>query len=164
MPEFKEYIEQYNLYIIIGTGSLLLISIILQMVLWKKLNKLKESYKRLTRGVNVSNLEELILNFTDRVENINQNVNNLNIEQKQLSQEITNCIITPKIVRYNAFEDMGSNLSFTTALLDKEKNGLVLTSIYCRDESRFYAKVVQAGESQQNLSPEEKAILEEYEK
>ncbi|MBM7855808.1 uncharacterized protein YlxW (UPF0749 family) [Desulfohalotomaculum tongense] len=157
-----QQVEQYSLYILLILTALLMFSLIIQIVMWAKIKKLKKNYQRLTRGINVKSIEELVLVFTDRVEQINKDLNQLKKEQEQLSQQMKTCIKTPKILKYNAFEDMGSNLSFSMALLDNEYNGLILTSIYGRDESRFYAKRINKGKSEQNLSPEEKIILEEY--
>jgi hypothetical protein len=59
------------------------------------------------------------------------------------------------VVRYDAFGDMGGRMSFTAALLDDAGDGLVITSINGRTESRAYAKGVKHGASEQQLSPEE---------
>ncbi|MDQ1710894.1 MAG: hypothetical protein QOE45_344 [Frankiaceae bacterium] len=59
------------------------------------------------------------------------------------------------VVRYDAFPDMGGRLSFSAALLDDGGDGLVLTSINGRTETRTYAKGVKAGVSEHQLSPEE---------
>jgi Protein of unknown function (DUF4446) len=59
------------------------------------------------------------------------------------------------VVRYDAFGDMGGRMSFTAALLDDAGDGLVITSINGRTESRAYAKGVKQGASEQQLSPEE---------
>ena len=59
------------------------------------------------------------------------------------------------VVRYDAFGDMGGRLSFSAAMLDDAGDGLVLTSINGRTETRTYAKGVKAGESEHSLSPEE---------
>jgi len=58
-------------------------------------------------------------------------------------------------VRYDAFDDMGGRLSYSTAILDEHGDGVVLTSINGRRDSRAYAKTVGKGESAHNLSQEE---------
>jgi len=58
-------------------------------------------------------------------------------------------------VRYDAFDDMGGRLSYSTAILDEHGDGVVLTSINGRRDSRAYAKPVGKGESAHNLSHEE---------
>ena len=64
------------------------------------------------------------------------------------------------VVRYDAFGDMGGRLSFTVALLDDASDGLVITAIHGRSESRTYAKGVKSGSSEQSLSPEEQQAIE----
>ena len=59
------------------------------------------------------------------------------------------------VVRYDAFGDMGGRLSFSAALLDDAGDGIILTSINGRSETRTYAKGVKAGDSDHSLSPEE---------
>lgn len=59
------------------------------------------------------------------------------------------------VVRYDAFGDMGGHLSWSLALLDDGGDGVVLTSIYGRSDSRTYAKNVAAWSASQQLSPEE---------
>ncbi|MBA2639198.1 MAG: DUF4446 family protein [Nocardioidaceae bacterium] len=59
------------------------------------------------------------------------------------------------VVRYDAFGDMGGHLSWSLALLDDEGDGVVLTAIHGRADTRTYAKNVQRWSSTQQLSPEE---------
>jgi hypothetical protein len=59
------------------------------------------------------------------------------------------------VVRYDAFGDMGGHLSWSLALLDDSGDGVVLTSIHGRSDSRTYAKSVAGWTSEQQLSPEE---------
>jgi hypothetical protein len=59
------------------------------------------------------------------------------------------------VVRYDAFGDMGGRMSFTAALLDDSGDGLVITSINGRTESRCYAKGIKGGGGDAKLSPEE---------
>lgn len=60
------------------------------------------------------------------------------------------------LVRFDAFEDMGGQLSFALALLDADGTGVVLTSINGRRETRVYAKSIERGESALALSEEER--------
>jgi Protein of unknown function (DUF4446) len=59
------------------------------------------------------------------------------------------------VVRYDALKEMAGQLSFSIALLNATGDGIVLTSINGRTETRTYAKVVAAGHGVQRLSPEE---------
>ncbi len=64
-------------------------------------------------------------------------------------------------LRFNPFQDTGSDQSFILALLDHEDNGVVISSLYMRDGIRIYAKKIEAGKSKHPLSEEEKKVLEE---
>ncbi len=59
------------------------------------------------------------------------------------------------IVRYDALQEMSGQLSFSLALLNSAGDGVVLSSINGRAETRTYAKAVRAGKAAQELSPEE---------
>jgi hypothetical protein len=63
------------------------------------------------------------------------------------------------VVRYDAFGDMGGRLSFSAALLDDAGDGVVLTSINGRSETRTYAKSVVGASSEHALSPEEQEAI-----
>jgi hypothetical protein len=59
------------------------------------------------------------------------------------------------VVRYDAFGDVGGQLSWSAALLDDHGNGMVLTSIHGRNDARTYAKSITGFDCDQPLSPEE---------
>jgi hypothetical protein len=63
------------------------------------------------------------------------------------------------MVRYDAFDDMGGRLSFSAALLDDHGDGVVITSINGRTETRTYAKPVNRMTSDHNLSEEEREAI-----
>ena len=63
------------------------------------------------------------------------------------------------VVRYDAFGDMGGRLSFSAAIIDDAGDGVVLSSIHARGESRTYAKGVVGGRSDATLTPEEQQAL-----
>ena len=68
--------------------------------------------------------------------------------------ELSTALRHVAVVRYDAFGDMGGRMSFSSALLDDNGDGLVITSIHGRSETRTYMKPVRSGASDQ-LSPEE---------
>lgn len=73
--------------------------------------------------------------------------------------DLSDAIRHVAVVRYDAFPDMGGRLSFSVALLDDAGDGLVLTSINGRSETRTYAKGVKGGGSEHQLSPEEEQAI-----
>jgi hypothetical protein len=63
------------------------------------------------------------------------------------------------MVRFNPFEDTGSNQSFALAVLDGDANGVILSSLHSRQQTRLYVKEIVAGRSEAPLSAEESEAL-----
>jgi len=73
----------------------------------------------------------------------------------RLREHLATTVQRVGLLRYDAFEDMGGRLSFSLALLDEGGDGVVVTAINGRQDTRVYAKPVTAGGSAHNLSEEE---------
>ena len=75
--------------------------------------------------------------------------------------QIPTCLQRSHLVRYDAFEDVGGEQSFSLALLNAQNDGVVITSVHSRMDSRVYAKYIQAGRASHALSQEEQRLLRE---
>ena len=125
------------------------------------LRKLRESYSKFMNKLgNGNDLDQMIRTYIEKVEKTDEKNEEIMNYCKKIDNEMMECIQKMGIVRYNAFKDTGSDLSFTLALLDKYNNGVVLNGIYARDSSNIYAKPIEKGESRYVLSNEEKEALE----
>ena len=76
-----------------------------------------------------------------------------------LRHDIAQALRHVAVVRYDAFGDMGGRLSFSAAIIDDTGDGLVMSSIHGRGESRTYAKGVVGGDADATLTPEERQAL-----
>jgi hypothetical protein len=63
------------------------------------------------------------------------------------------------VVRFNPFEDTGSNQSFALAMLDDDGDGIVISSLHSRQATRVYLKPISAGRAETALSEEEAEAL-----
>ena len=109
---------------------------------------------------NGKNIEEDLENYMYKSERIEkQNMEILN-NIKNIEQDLSKCIKKIGIVRYNAFRDTGSDLSFALALLDDNNNGVVLNGIYSREMSNIYAKSVENGVSKYTVSEQEQEAIQ----
>ena len=88
-------------------------------------------------------------------------VRQLALGQKQLGELAEGSVRHIGVVRFDAFEDMGGRLSFSAALLDGNGDGVVITSINGRQDTRCYAKRVSNGSSIHNLTDEERQAIRE---
>lgn len=91
---------------------------------------------------------------------LRESVRRLRSDQGALGADLADAVRHVAVVRYDAFSDLGGRLSFSVALLDDTADGLVLTTINSRGETRSYAKGVRAGDSDHTLSPEERQAIE----
>lgn len=148
-----------NIYLII-LSVISLISFIGLIIVIIKINKQNERYKIMLQKLgNGNNIEKDLEKYINRAETIsNQNGEILNYCQN-IDNNIRKCIQKVGMVRYNAFQDTGSNLSFAVALLDNNNTGIVLNGIYSRDGSNIYSKPIQQGKSDFVLSNEEKEAI-----
>ena len=159
MNSILEFLRTDTFLIIIHLISVL--SIILLILNHLKLTKLKneksEFMKKLGNGKNIDENLKVYMDRVQKVEDLNKEI----IQYcERLDKTVDTCIQKIGIVRYNAFKDVGSNLSFTLALLDNNNNGVVLNGIYSRDNSNIYAKPIKDGKSEYILSDEEKEAIE----
>ena len=65
------------------------------------------------------------------------------------------------VVRFNAFDDVGGEQSFALAILDSNKTGVVVSSLYGRQDARLYAKAIVDGQGDRQLSDEERSALDQ---
>ena len=91
---------------------------------------------------------------------LEEKVGGLSLEVENLKKEIKFPIQKFAIVRFNPFSNIGSDQSFSIALLDGKNNGFVITSLYSREGNRIFAKPIEKGNSIYPLSKEEKEAIE----
>ncbi|HIU63941.1 MAG TPA: DUF4446 family protein [Candidatus Avacidaminococcus intestinavium] len=155
MSEINLILEQ-NLVIIIGI--LLFINLVLMLKIYKNHKKTKLLQKKYDYFLNSAediNIEELLTTSLTELRNYKNEVAIMKEENNYLKQDLKKCIKKVGIVRFNAFDNTGSDQSYSVALLDSEQNGVVLSSIFGREDNRCYAKPIQTGKSEYSLSKEE---------
>ncbi len=111
---------------------------------FKKTNKEPKSFKEV-----LASLKGLEVN----IEKISQEIEKIKEENKFSVQKVG-------IIRFNPFQEVGGDQSFSIALLDGKDDGVVVTSHYTRTDNRIYGKPVRAGKSEYLLSEEEKKAIE----
>jgi hypothetical protein len=95
------------------------------------------------------------------IERLEGAVRKLALGERHLAELTDDSLRNVGLVRFDAFEDMGGQLSFSAALLDGHGDGVVITSINGRQDTRCYAKRVSQGTSPHNLSDEERQAIRE---
>lgn len=109
---------------------------------------------------NGNNLDDMLKVYLDDIAEIKKDNTEIKNYYTKLDADMASCIQKVGLVRYNAFKDVGSDLSFAIALLDGNNNGVVLNGIYGSESSNIYAKPIKNKESSYQLSSEEEYALE----
>lgn len=125
-----------------------------------KLRKLRTNYSEfMTKLGKGNNIDEMLQKYVENVEEIKKE--NAEIERycQKLDSDSKENLKKIGLVRYNAYKDTGSNLSFALALLNEKDTGIVLNGLYGRDTSNIYAKPVVNGKSEYALSKEEEEAI-----
>lgn len=132
----------------------LLVSLLLSV------RRLRERYTSLIEGVGAKNVEQALLSYLEASGNIEKRTAALETGLRNLEGEVSTHFQNFGMVRYNAFEGVGGEQSFSLALLDDSSNGLVLTGIFGHAETRVYAKPIESGTSKYLISPEETRAID----
>lgn len=160
LSQYTVFINTNLPYIILMLTALIFIALLVFISVNLKMSKLNKRYRQMMAGMETANLEGLLVGHIEEVRQAVVQVKQLDERCRQLEVVSEMTVQHVGMVRFNAFEDTGSDLSFSLALLDQKKNGVVLSSIYGRNESRVYAKPVVNGQSSYHLTAEEKEALD----
>ena len=159
LSQYTGFITANLPYILLILTALIFLALLVFINVSIKMSRLNKRYRTMMAGMEGGNIENLLTDHIAEVRTAMNKVNQLEGEYRRLDAIAAAAIQSVGVVRFNAFEDTGSDLSFALALLDGKKNGVVLSSIYGRNESRVYAKPVVDGQSSYYLTDEEKAAL-----
>lgn len=148
-------------YIVLGCAVLCIVTIILLIITLCKLKKLRRRVDTLTRGKDTESMEDIILNFFERIEALEEGEKETRTDLKDIKENLKVTYQKRGLVKYDAFREMSGDLSYSLALLDKENNGVLISSMYSREGCYTYAKDIVNGESKINLSEEEAEALKQ---
>ncbi|WP_378956898.1 DUF4446 family protein [Pelosinus sp. sgz500959] len=159
LAELSNLIMSNVQYVLLGMTVMILLALVIFISINIKLAKMNKRYRTMMKGMEGVNVEQMLLAHIDEVKQVVHKVDNLSIECQKLDISSRKAIQKFGVIRFNAFEDMGSDLSFAIALLDYQNNGVIISSIYSRSESHTYAKPIISGSSSYFLTEEEKQAL-----
>ena len=118
-------------------------------------NFFKKLFVRTQQKKEPKNFKEVL----DCLKNLEVNCEKFSEELESLKKEQKFSIQKIGIVRFNPFSEVGGDQSFSIALLDGNNDGIVITSLYSREENRIYGKKIKQGASEYSLSEEEKTAI-----
>ena len=159
MENILAFLRTDNFLILVSVGlCILFIAFVIVMIKFVSLNKRYKEFMQ--KIVKEKNIEEDLENYMYRVERVEKQNAEIKNVIDAIDTNMDSCIQKIGIVRYNAFKDTGSDLSFALAILDAKNNGVVLNGIYSREMSNIYAKPVENGKSKYTISEEEQEAIQ----
>lgn len=156
-----------NLNLLVNSHSFIIVAVLIVLILIllalllstkSKLAVLQKKYDFFTQGKDV-NIDTVLTETLSDLALTKKELAELSDKHDKLRQQVRGCLQTVKLERYDAFDAMGGEMSYSILLADENNDGVILTSIYGRDESRCYAKDLKNGKSKYVLADEEKKLL-----
>ncbi len=147
-------------YILLGMAVLILLLLILTIVSMVNVAKLKKRILLFTQGNDAKSLEQDIIGIIEDNKFLKVNVENNRKTIRELTKNQEKAFQKMGLVKYDAFQQMGGQLSFSLCLLDENNNGFIINSVHSTEGCYSYTKEIRAGESALDLGKEEEEALE----
>ena len=150
-------------YIAIGAAALAVLALLICIFLAGRLRRLRSSQKTIA-GTNgdrtlVEHAGELDGRLSALAGEVERSIERIDGRAGELDRRLRGAITQCGVIRYDAMGEMTGRQSSSVALLDSQGNGVVLSSILHRESARLYAKPVEGGQSELELSPEEQQAV-----
>jgi hypothetical protein len=150
--------------IAVAAAALALVGLVAVVLLASRLRRLREAQTAIVGDGDARDLVEHASELERRLATlageVGDAVRRLDIRDAALTERLDGAITRCGVVRYDAMGEMTGRQSSSVALLDSHGTGVVLSSILHREQARLYAKPVVRGQSEFDLSPEERQALE----
>ena len=146
-------------YILIGIAAVLLILLIMLIVLLVKYSKIKKRYDKFMSGKNATSLEDDMRGVFEDMKLLKATADRNKKDIRILYKNMESTFQKLGIVKYDAFNQMGGQLSFSLALLDENNDGFILNSVHSSDGCYSYTKEIKGGTSSISLGAEEEKAL-----
>lgn len=146
-------------YIFITILALILILFIVIIVQAVKIGKLKKRYMKFMQGKDAKSLEADIVKLYEDNQILKNAADKNKKDIRLLFRNMEFTFQKCGIVKYDAFKQMGGNLSFSLALLNERNDGFIINSVHSSDGCYSYTKEIKEGKSDISLGEEEKEAL-----
>ena len=148
-------------YIFIGLIAVIVILLILVIVMLCKVSKLNKRCNSFMKGKAGKSLEQDIVRLYEDNQVLKSGMNDNRRDIRAINKQLAKAYQKSAIVRYNAFQTMGGNLSYSLVMLDEENNGYILNTIHSSEGFYSYTKDIVNGKCDISLSPEEQKAIDQ---
>lgn len=147
-------------WLFIAIFLLLIVLIVLFIMQNVKYNKLRKKYEKFMRGKNAKSLEQDIIALYEDNKFIKRDNEANRKDIREIMKKLDYCYQKIGLVKYDAFKQMGGQLSFCLCLLDDRNCGFIINSVHSSDGCYSYTKEIKKGECDISLGTEEQKALD----
>lgn len=160
MKEIVGIINKYNVEIILGLAGFTFLMFIFNLSNRIKISKITSKYNKLVNGSDKNNVEDLLMEVSLGMDKLTSEINITQRDIKELENKSSFAIQKLEAIRYDAFDEMGSEQSFSVAMLDNHNTGVIITNIFGREYNSSFIKPIKKGIPDYKLSVEETQVLD----
>lgn len=146
-------------YILIGMTAVILLSFLLIVIQMIKLSKLKKKYSIFMQGKDAKSLEQDIIGIYEDNKFMKISIDKNKNDIRELFKKHELSFQKFGIVKYDAFKQMGGQLSFSLVLLNENDDGFIINSVHSTEGCYSYSKEIKNGQCNISLGEEEKQAL-----
>ena len=147
--------------LLIAAIALSLLSFLWASLTYRRLRAFTRTRERLFKNMHAQQLEVLLAELLERLDSAEEELKAHRAFAERARHLLRQNLVAPVVQRYNSYADIAGHQSFSFALLDRDRNGFVLSSLVSREGHRLYVKPLVAGVSEYPLSDEEKAVVDD---
>ena len=156
MPELNRLLADNLALVLALLAALILVLLVTVVVQGVRLGRATRAYREVVRdGDGGRSLHDLLAGNASAVERASERMSDIEAMHGLIDERTRRSLQHIGMVRFNPFDDTGSDQSFAIALLDDRRDGVVISSLHGRSNTRLFAKPVAAGSSPHTLSDEE---------
>lgn len=160
MQDITAFINSNVTEFIAGLAGAFLILLVYCIYLSRKLSKGLRKRDRRLPGESAAEILDSLDKHSRELAAIRDVTSSLSSRLDVQDDKLKECLQKVGLVRFNAFDDVGGEQSFSLVLLDDKGNGVAVSSLYGRQDSRLYAKAITNADGERPLSDEEKSALQ----
>ncbi len=153
--------ENHTALLLLLITAFCVILLLMVLFLLNRQSRLQRRLQAMMAGTAGINLEEVLVEYLNKVEATYRKTEVVEQMVGVLQAQMPHCFQKAHLIRYDAFDDVGGQQSFSAVLLDAQRSGLIISGVYNRMDMRVYVKYLKEERASQPLSQEEEKALRE---
>ena len=135
------------------------VALVVAFAVWRRLREVRRGQEAILGG-STADVVEFAVSLQGRIDDLHRAVDEVAAGLTRVDRRLDGAVTNTSVVRYDAYGEMSGQQSSSLALLDTRRTGVVVSSILHREQARVYVKQIHEGQSEHELSPEEREAID----